>query len=1655
MAILKYKTEDQPWYSSIPPIEDKGIGALNEAPFDVILLTAVKFERDAVLRLLSPLPGQQAIWRARIDKETYYLGQFGNYKTVVTMCEMGTTGRGSSILATYEAINLWIPRVVVMVGFAYGKDSEKQKIADILVSSQVINLGPKRRGKKTIYRGARVEPGPTLLNRFRDAMGWQFKRPDGSQCDIIIGPILSEEDLIDNLDHKKSLLEQFPDAIGGEMEGAGVYAAADRQRIEWIIIKGICDWADGNKDKEHQPLAAAAAVSLVHFVLSEPDVLPARGIVIDETAPKSSSLYRIVNSEGTSNLEMTIEESSTKGTIIDAEVEDYIDKQLPEPDGLATIREACYSQTKHIAKILIDNRPVISRHGFRTKLNDFLSSSSRYCVVLGPSGVGKSVTMAVEALRIFDLRWLSLLMTADSFSIDRAYRSICEEMLTKCSAATFRQFIKPLTEQEVSDTRGLVIFIDAIDDTNPDRIASELSKLHETIGDLPAERLKVVVSCRDTSWEGLKNHPSMPIYQQATQFGRLGTASYLSIELSDFSRVELDSALEEIGADELLIAGQVEKQGDYHVQSLRELLTHPARFSHYANLKSAANLSLIQDLTWSRLIERSVNELLKKPARRCRVLAEELGEQLIRFAVRGWERKAWSFTLETSIIKNSQPDIFTRQPEADITPYAALLEAGILVETKTPDGHSNTAFRVTDVGAYFLSIEMERRLSGKPIAEFRKIAEEWLQEASNYSPLLDAVLAWVDRLADKPSDPRLLNLIELIISAYHFHRRSLFSLVRPAVVASIFEIVKRQDLEDFYAFREAARGVRYSAEAMRIIRHHLKDPNTEVRQLATELVGIHGDIESQEELLNLFADSDKDVLSEVYGAFRRFGTRAIEILIEVAIDASRPYELRAHCLGALRGVGYRDDRISALIRRCISNAESGNSDLLKAAFLLAAHMRDKGHTKAATAALRHESLDVVHAAAKYLVEVPDPKAFDKLEEALHPRWLPSGEIVNRYWVPRQLIAALMKTDRQKAEPIILEIMCGAFKGEGEFSPVEAVWSAKKLRSPALYVLAFEHFVSQLADTPERNIIFQATDTVGNVWREKELNTLIAVSTDLTVRGVEMAKLFVDAVAEGMEISQGYPLANQLSRVSDLRTAVKGWAPNLIPEAAQLLKGAKRWNLRELCDYFWVAGDERVEQSLLNRLENPISQDDTRWYEKSSLAKALGTCATKRGRDAILELLRSEENISAYFYQEALYPLAVRKVICPVDLAAVVRDAGYLDAGRTLSLLTLALLNVRRHKGLFIEVAGYSENKLLQEHGARLLGFTDDPSVAPTLIQLLRTSKHQSVKSEAAEALGRLRTRQAIYDIEHALQESPARGFISALARFQESSSLPLILEGIERGRGELYDDYLKALGAFWKFTEGREAIGAEIAKWARSKPGLFDEQTPVVIGLLQHQPGALLVQTSWLLDNGCLTSNARAQLARWIPLLAKNKEVDKKALTQMVKRLVCDRDITVRELTIRSLYQVDTKFCRHIYAEITKSAPSQEWDRACAVHVVAICGRDIKQVESARYDREFLVRRAADEALAGYHKKTELQQHIEQFITSDGLARLSAYLCLEEQGDLFSIASLDKKCRAGSLSFTFLRSLTSEISKRLEKEYKERQEKEDNLEQSRGTIWFD
>jgi nucleoside phosphorylase len=273
---VEYEAESQAWFKRpLPELEDVNSHTLDRlrAQIDVVILVATPVERDAVLRLVEPPKKRKRVLQGFQGARTYFVGRYGSHSVAVTMSAMmGAVRRDASLIAAHEAITFWDPRALLMVGIAFGR-GRKQRMADVLVSEKIIQYEPERMGAERIPRGDSPNAGTVLLDRFKNVLGWTFKRPDDTQCAILMGALLSGEKLVDNPAFKEQLFKTFPEAIGGDMEGAGVASAAERLKKEWILVKGICDWGDGKKHGKHQPLAAAAAADLVRHVLSRENVL--------------------------------------------------------------------------------------------------------------------------------------------------------------------------------------------------------------------------------------------------------------------------------------------------------------------------------------------------------------------------------------------------------------------------------------------------------------------------------------------------------------------------------------------------------------------------------------------------------------------------------------------------------------------------------------------------------------------------------------------------------------------------------------------------------------------------------------------------------------------------------------------------------------------------------------------------------------------------------------------------------------------------------------------------------------------------------------------------------------------------------------------------------------------------------------------------------------------------------------------------------------------------------------------------------------------------------------------------------------------------------------------------------------------------------------
>jgi nucleoside phosphorylase len=271
-----------PSSSTLPAQAAAGRAPALPARCDVLLVTATPVEFAALRQVAIEEMGGQLQRRHATHKVYYYLGTFGGATTWAVESEMGSGGPGGSHFTVTESIRDLAPRAIIMVGIAFGLKPHQQKIGDILVSHQLVSYELQRVGTASdgqtliLPRGDRTTAATWLLGRFKDgAHDWRGAQPH-------FGLLLSGEKLIDNPAFLEQLRRLEPEAIGGEMEGAGLYAAAHDYGHDWIVVKAICDWGDGHKSahkEANQQLAALNAARFVFHVLGlgglAPD--PARG----------------------------------------------------------------------------------------------------------------------------------------------------------------------------------------------------------------------------------------------------------------------------------------------------------------------------------------------------------------------------------------------------------------------------------------------------------------------------------------------------------------------------------------------------------------------------------------------------------------------------------------------------------------------------------------------------------------------------------------------------------------------------------------------------------------------------------------------------------------------------------------------------------------------------------------------------------------------------------------------------------------------------------------------------------------------------------------------------------------------------------------------------------------------------------------------------------------------------------------------------------------------------------------------------------------------------------------------------------------------------------------------------------------------------------
>lgn len=244
-----------------------------ENKFDNIdfgIITVIDMELESVLKNLSDYQ------KVTEGSRTYYLCNIStsskNYNIAVVKCP--NPGSNASAVITTDIINQFDPTYIVKIGIAAGYKSDVE-LGDVVISNQVfIHDYTKEEDEKSRIRHEPYRIGPNLHNAV-DNFRWDgplknienFK--DKSEC--VIGHIASGNKLI----RSKATLDKIREithdkVIALEMEGGGIATAANQKNKEFMIINGISDYGDNEKnDKWHEFSADAASKYFVDLLKME------------------------------------------------------------------------------------------------------------------------------------------------------------------------------------------------------------------------------------------------------------------------------------------------------------------------------------------------------------------------------------------------------------------------------------------------------------------------------------------------------------------------------------------------------------------------------------------------------------------------------------------------------------------------------------------------------------------------------------------------------------------------------------------------------------------------------------------------------------------------------------------------------------------------------------------------------------------------------------------------------------------------------------------------------------------------------------------------------------------------------------------------------------------------------------------------------------------------------------------------------------------------------------------------------------------------------------------------------------------------------------------------------------------------------------------
>ena len=201
----------------------------------------------------------------------YFAGKWGKKKipVVIVQTTMGSDGNHGSYNETKKALSC-LPNLkfIFAVGVCGGFIG-KVKLGEVVVSKYLQDCSAMRIANGNIeFRGHSWQLKDDTFFHF-------LSKAANTRDNTTSGMVLSANNFVADAMFRKQLLEACPDAIAFEMEGHGIARACQEymdkigRKVQFLVVKGVCDFADEKKKSDDwQPQAASNAVDALYEVMA-------------------------------------------------------------------------------------------------------------------------------------------------------------------------------------------------------------------------------------------------------------------------------------------------------------------------------------------------------------------------------------------------------------------------------------------------------------------------------------------------------------------------------------------------------------------------------------------------------------------------------------------------------------------------------------------------------------------------------------------------------------------------------------------------------------------------------------------------------------------------------------------------------------------------------------------------------------------------------------------------------------------------------------------------------------------------------------------------------------------------------------------------------------------------------------------------------------------------------------------------------------------------------------------------------------------------------------------------------------------------------------------------------------------------------------------